>query len=510
MDEVFEHNGVTVRYKFRQAKQDRKHLVVVFAGVQAGEHDFYGFDGSALDNVKGAVLWIKDSFEGHNAYYLCSALDFNIERAVTALIDMTLERLELDAADCTLLGGSKGGSAALHLGLKYDYRNIVSSVPQTNIGTYTRQKLKDAFAYMAGADTNVAETTLNEYLPSLIAAPRSHAKNIYIVSSEADPEFAIHIEPRLDDLEKFSNFNILLSDSTLVTSHPEVTPYNIPFILSTLYALCEGLAPRFGFVRNGNGKRDRERVSTCLPAREQAGDAIAAFHWVQLKANRLKFRAYGAVLGDGSAEPPAANPRLLAVRGNEKHEFALEPLQDKSLNSKLYKDYFRDYAWAGLGTPSDQGLPLDAIPSGVFELHAAFTGPSGMREASLTGKPTAMTGFSAGYAYQLDAGPERTRIKKISLEGCAPEDAFFEYTTLEVVDSNLFIIGSFEVPREEMRRWNEGDFALTLSNGSATTSYHLAASRVRNVKSRPPTFDDESYAWANFSTPSNGGLDDMK
>jgi hypothetical protein len=505
MDEVFEHDGVSVRHRLRPARQDRKHLVVVFAGVQAGKHDFFGFDGSALDHVKGSVLWIKDSFENHNSYYLCAGLDFKIERAVAALIDATLNMLELDAADCTLLGGSKGGSAALHLGLKYDYRNIVSSVPQTLIGTYTRQKLPETFSYMAGSANDLAESVLNGYLSRLIASPRSFGKNIYIISSEADPEFAIHIQPRLKDLSNFSNFNLLLTDSTLVKSHPEVTPYNIPFILSTIYALCEGVAPRYGVIGNGNGKRDRERASSYFLSRNAVGLPIAAFHWVQIKGNVLKFRAYGAVIGENTNDLPAEQPFMLALRGKERYKFELEAIQDKSLNSKLYKEYYRDYVWAGLRSPNDLGISLDALPTGVFDLAAAFTGPSGPHEAPLTAKPIQMTGFFAGFAYHLDASSERTRLTKTSLDGCIATDEFFKYTKLEIDGATVFVQGSFAVPREEMRRWDEGSFALSLSSNSETYSFDLAASRVGHLP-RGRFIDDQAYAWANFATPSNKGL----
>lgn len=506
MDEVFEHSGVAVRYKLRPAKQDRRHLVVVFAGVQGGKHDFFGFDGTALDHVKGTILWIKDSFESNNAYYLCAALDFKIEKAVAALIDSVLTCLKLEPSACTLLGGSKGASAALHLGLKYDYGNIIASVPQTAVGTYTRHKLKDTFTYMSGPDPDLSEATLNAYIPGLVAQPRSLDKNIYIISSEADPEFEVHIKPWLDNFARFHNFNILLTDSALVTAHPEVTPYNIPFILSTIYALCEGLAPRFGTVRNGNGKCDRERGSTPEPTGAPSGVAVAAFHWIQLRADVLQFRAYGAVLGQERLKKPSDPPALLAISGSERHRFNLESFEDRSLNSKLYRGHFLDYVWAGLRTPSDLGLSLESLPSGVFDLAASFAGQSGPEVAFLTSKQTRTTGICAGYAYQLDSSPERTRLTKTSLDGCVPDDGFFTYTNLEIVDSRLFLRGCFAVPREEMRRWNDGDFALTLFDGSASASYHLASSRVRHLENRPSIFDDEAYSWANFATPSNGGL----
>lgn len=507
IEEVYEHDGVAVRYKLRDAKQDRQHLVVVFAGVDPGKHDFYGFDGTALDNVKGAVLWIKDSFDGRNSYYMCAGMDFRIERAVSALINFTLNSLDLSPADCTLLGGSKGGSAALHLGLKYDYRNIVASVPQSRVGTYTRQKLKDTFAYMAGPDGAAAEAALDEYIPRLVAAPRCLDKNIYIISSEADPEFATHIQPLLDDFSQYENFNLLLTDSTLVTAHPEVTPYNIPFILSTLYALCDGLTPRFGLVRNGNGTRDRERAPTFFSRKHAKPELVGGFHWIQIKGDTLAFRAFAATLGEAAIEEPIVRPQLLAIRGAEKYFFELDAMADKTLNAKLYRKYFCNYLWAGLKTPSDRGLSMQALPIGSFELAASFVSASGPHQAALTARNTQKaTGIFAGHAYHIDVTPTRTRITKLSLDGSVPDDAVFGLTVLRTEGKTLLVQGIFAIPREGMRSWNDGVFALTVRNDSADVSFQLGASRTPS-NSLSGAFDPELYAWSSFSTPGNAGID---
>ncbi|MDQ0865801.1 hypothetical protein [Arthrobacter globiformis] len=507
MDEIYQHRGVTVRYKLRQAKQDRQHLIVVFAGVQQGEHDFYGFDGNALDNVKGAVLWIKDSFDGQNSYYLCAAMDFKIEGAVSALIDSTLDRLGLSAADCTLLGGSKGGSAALHLGLSHDYRNIVASVPQSRVGTYTRQKLKDTFAYMADDDPEASESALNEYIPRLAAVPKSLDKNIYIVSSEADPEYKVHIEPLLDSFSRYENFNLLLTDSTLVRAHPEVTPYNVPFILSTLYALCEGLAPRFGMVRNGNGERDRATAASYFARKRDKPEPVAGFHWIQIKGDTMSFRAYAAALGEPFAEEPAERPRLIFKSRTGSQEFEVDAMADRTLNSKLYGRFFCDYLWAGLKNASDRQLNLRTLPVGRYELAASFVSASGRHTAPLPARDAQKaTGIFRGHAYHLDASRTRTQITKLSLDGTAPDDALFSLTDLSTDGTVLFVRGVFAVPREEMRSWNDGVFALTLTNDSEDVSFQLGSSRPRRADSLPAPFDPESYAWSSFSTPGHAGI----
>lgn len=507
MNETYEYQGVAVEYKLRDGRQDRQHLVVVFAGVLPGQHDFYGFDGAALDHVKGAVLWIKDSFEGRNSYYMCAGLDFTIERAVSGLIDSTLKTLGLTAAQCTLLGGSKGGSAALHLGLKYDYRNIVASVPQSRIGTYTREKLPDTFEYMAGPEAEAAEAALNEYIPQLVAAPQSHAKNIYIISSEADPEYKIHVEPLLADFSRYENFNLLLTDSTLVTAHPEVTPYNIPFILGTIYTLCEGLAPKFGLVRNGNGQRDREEGPGYLAGKGIKSKPISGFHWILIKGDTISFRAFAAVIGEEATQAPASLPWLLAVGGGETHAFELEAMADRTLSSRLYTKYFCDYLWAGLKPPSDRGLCLRSLPTGQFDFEASFVTTSGDHRAPVTHKEAKnMVGVAGGHAYNLDASPTRTRISKLPLDGAVATDSYFDFTVLEVDGLKLFIRGAFAVPREEMRAWNEGLFALTLRNTKDTVSYALAASNPSS-QPLPSNFAPEAFPWAYFSTAGHRGLD---
>ncbi|MYQ43919.1 hypothetical protein GTW40_02370, partial [Streptomyces sp. SID4985] len=68
--------------------------------------------------------------DGHYSYYMCRSMDFGIEDSVHRLIESTRARLGLTRDQVSLLGVSKGGSAALYYGLKYGYRNIVTVVPQ--------------------------------------------------------------------------------------------------------------------------------------------------------------------------------------------------------------------------------------------------------------------------------------------------------------------------------------------------------------------------------------------
>lgn len=108
-ERIFTYDDIDVLYKTQRGRQDRRHLVVVFSGFcPLGK---YNFDGSVANGCRFDILWIKDEFEGNNAYYLCHRMNFDIQSAIIGLISSELDRLGLDKDECTLMGYSKGGNS---------------------------------------------------------------------------------------------------------------------------------------------------------------------------------------------------------------------------------------------------------------------------------------------------------------------------------------------------------------------------------------------------------------
>jgi hypothetical protein len=503
---TFSYEDISVAYRLRQPAKDRRHLVVVFAGVSQGKHDFYGFDGQALAHVPGAVLWIKDSFDGNNAYYLCKDLEFGVERAVAALIDTVLSGLNLSPNECTLLGGSKGGSAALLFGLKYSYRNVIACVPQTQIGTYTREKLKNTFGFMACDDSELSENTLNSYLPKVVASPSSWSKNVYIVSSKQDPEYAVHIEPLLPELQRFENFNLLLTDSMLVASHPEVTPYNIPFILGTLYHLCDNIAPHFGLVTNGNGHRDR--LAPQSDKGIHSSQQLSELHWAQIKGDKLLLAGYAVSIGEEISSRPTTSPSLVFQGQHRDIRVELHSSIDASVNSKLYSNGFIDYRWAGFRPEKSEGISLTHLPEGEYALHAAFSRLDNTEDKTAIRGSKHLTNSSAyaGYNYELVISPLRVTLTKTGLDCQVAPDSFFEFSSMSAHDSKLNISGTFIVPREWMRHWDEGRYFLTMASGERVITFPLATTRLR-LPAMDQSYSEGAYTWSHFSTPGHNGID---
>ncbi|WP_306320341.1 MULTISPECIES: hypothetical protein [unclassified Streptomyces] len=241
--------AVPVDYRFFHARGGNRRLVVVFANFDAP--DEYGWSTGVLDTVRANVLWIRDSFDGHNSYYLCRDGEFGIEDSVVALIDRFAAALDLTREDCVLLGTSKGGSAALYFGLKYGYRDVVSVVPQFRIGSYVMNRHPRTAAYMLGRNAEARAVELDEALPALVRDSAHRDTNIYLVSAVGDPQYRTEIEPHLTLFSDYANFNFILTDSPHAPAHDRVARRNVPVVMGLLNLLIDGIAPRIGFARNG-------------------------------------------------------------------------------------------------------------------------------------------------------------------------------------------------------------------------------------------------------------------
>ncbi|QSS93773.1 hypothetical protein [Streptomyces sp. M54] len=264
-----------VEYRFAHARNGNRHLVVVFANFSVPGD--YGWSNGVFDTLRSNVLWIRDRFHGKNSYYLCKGMDFGLERSVVSLISNVLNSLGLTPDQCTMWGGSKGGSAALYFGLKYGFRNIVSMVPQFRIGSYVLQYPSIA-EHMMGEITEQNTHVIDDAIPSLVRAGANRGANIYILSSPQDEQFKEQVEPFLPLFAGYENLNFIFSDSPHIVDHAHVTGRNLPVLMGLVNFLIDGIAPRIGFVRSGGEQPDRDTsaIDAYLKATSQVQESFAA------------------------------------------------------------------------------------------------------------------------------------------------------------------------------------------------------------------------------------------
>lgn len=244
-----------VKFKFQPARKGVKHLIVIFSSIRADRTwlDF-DHDGPLLAHNRANLLWIHDDFGAEYSYYLVEERNFEIEASVAQLIRAVLKSLELTGAECTMVGMSKGGSAALLHGIKCDAQNIVALTPQLAIGSYLANRKRTAIIeHMSGNSTKDDIVWLNSIVPDGLRGDKNPDRNVYLITSPYDPHCIDFLDEVLPNFRRYSNFNLISTASDLTRNHLQTLHYNVPLVVSLLTILAEGLAPRFGEDSNGSG-----------------------------------------------------------------------------------------------------------------------------------------------------------------------------------------------------------------------------------------------------------------
>lgn len=365
---IFRYADISVEYKERQAQQDRHHLIVVFSGFRP-KHSPYDFDGAASTTLRAHLLWIRDDFDGNMTYYIRDKNGYEISEAVNALIESKRAVLGLSKEQCTFIGFSKGGTAALYHGLKYEYPNILVSAPRIRVGSANQVQRPDIIEGMtqAGSQAEIAE--LDALLPDLIRARQSSGTNLYWFSSLTDHFHATETGPLLEELRKFRNFNYFETNSDLVRRHKDVTLYNMPLIMSILGALGEGTPPRFGERPNGGNSHPGKSWRSLSDIRG-TGEIVQELSTLKVDDGRLWIQ--GVSFAKGVPAPRANHIRTeIALRGSERtHRFSLEQVENTRLSNRYYESAFCDYSFGAHAAPG--GIDLSDVPNGVYRLESSF------------------------------------------------------------------------------------------------------------------------------------------
>jgi hypothetical protein len=500
----FVHSGVLVQYKRRAAKLDRRHLIVMFAGV--GRLDSYEFDGRASSDSQAHWLWIKDKFDGQHAYYLCRNMDFSIEQAVVALIDAELERLGLSRKECTLAGFSKGGFAALYLGIKHNFGNILASAPQIYAGTHTRGNRPKIFAHLTGGGGQTELQELDRLLPDAVAADYRTEKNIYLFSSPRDQFHAAQIVPALPMFAKYPNFNYIETDSDLVNEHTDVTRYNVPLILATLYALAENVAPRFGTVRNGNRMKSQLRTEVLARQRE-AGAGVANLTGVRLAGSVFFPEGVGFLRGHATGKWEDLASSLVLAGEASRHEFELGGNEDAGISFRYFRQAYCNYRLARFSSRKHQGIDLAGLPAGTYQLRLRLAAPGRDGEQPLTSStPLSAESQRDGRLYRFRTRPGRAVLDVRPVLGTAPQEAYFRLRTSWARGPRVHLDGDFAVRGVEIPDSKAARYYLVLHGPAGTHAFALAAGGFRGDAN---VFGDglSDYSTAHFGTRKGAGVD---
>lgn len=380
-------NNVLIKYIFKEARYDAQQLIVIFSGFGGKSQFTYDFK-SSLKMNRANVLWIKDEFfsNEHASYYIDplrkEVQEKKIEPAIFSFICDFLEKLDLKKEQCTLLGCSKGATSALYYGLKYNFKNLIISAPTIKLGSFLIGQApptvpaKRNASFMLENINNVEHINIfDEFILDLLNKDEFLNKNIYLISSPADPKHSTQIKPYLYNFLKYHNFNYIESVSPLVRTHPDVTFHNAPLILSILGSLSFNLAPRYDKSIIGEQNQSNKEIDVPL---------TPVFHLatIFLEKNKMFIEGVYFLRGKECKEYSDLEYTLFLQSHSEIYNMSLAKGNKTSISKDYYERSFFNYDKAYFCTRRYQGLEINHIKDGEYKLSVSIKMKTGEKHTT--------------------------------------------------------------------------------------------------------------------------------
>lgn len=498
-----------VEYRFRAAAGDARHLIVVFSGL--GAPNGYHFTGKSLMDLRANILWIRDDFDSHYSYYMCRSMDFSIETSVAGLIERTLAGLGLGRHQVSLLGVSKGGSAALYYGLRYGYRNIVTVVPQFLIGSYVHDRPATGQYMLGEAMASQDVAMLDDAIPGMLKARGGQGHNIYLFSSEADEQYETEISPHLQLFWACENFNFIRTDSPMVRQHGEVSGYNMPLIAGVLSALTEGADPRLGFVENGKQQVNEVDRQAFLHGLRATDTLTAVVRKQDIRGANILLSGDAFIPGHSPYAPATTTKSLVMESGSRKFEFSLATTDAKYLYSQYFDRYSCDYPDGGFEPENPSGISMKGIPVGSYDLSVRITSPAegiDRRTPLVARRPFDIRRPVGGNEAALIGDGKSVRLIRRPIVGYFSAETAFSLESTWLKERTLHVEGVFFVHGVEAGDRGHGQYYLVLQGSASTHSFRLGMSKKTGaIRKQIRKGDYGNYDFAYFATSGYNGVD---
>lgn len=502
-EKIYYIDGVEVKYKLRYAKFDCKHLLVIFSGFGADSNITYNFSGNTLDFCPSNILWIKDDFLGNCCYYLCHKMNFIFERCVNKLILDVIDRLYLTKENVTLCGGSKGATAALYFGIKYNYKNIICSAPQVMIGDFNKKVHKDVYEHMIKCEED--KTLLNNIIKENISDDKEINKNIYLFSSPVD-EWE-KCENLHEWLKKYKNFNHFITYSSCVLQHNMVTSYNVPLILSLILCTSQNISPIFGEYNYNGIPIEKENIRKIILERQISSNiCIATINKFEFCENKFFLEGVAFIKGYDSPSYGLFKKNLILKNINASSDAYYFPLGSilNKYNSKTYFDStFCDYTSASYATLDKKGLALD-VPFGTYVVSIKVEGKGKSLESFAKLECGEKIIISDKAVYRMRSREEKAYFQKIPLLSIHEPD-IFQLKERWKKDAILHYAGIFAVYGIELENWSECTFYIVLKKENTLYGFYMGKNNYSELNN---LFEGYGiYSKSNFCTYKGKGID---
>lgn len=232
----FYSNGVCMKYMLEEAPSSV--LIVVFSAfTRKGLKARYNYV-RTLKNVLQNKLFILDDFakDKRGAYYIGHDMGFEEEKATVNLIKSIQEKVH--AKKIIFCGSSKGGWAALNIGLQFPDAYIVAGGPQYILGQYLKDSDNlDALEHIVGQVTEERVQIINNYLKNRIQNNiYRQSQHIFLHYSDQEHTYQEHIQFLVADLKEQGY--CLREDVADYANHSDISYYFPDFLCKMVAELC--------------------------------------------------------------------------------------------------------------------------------------------------------------------------------------------------------------------------------------------------------------------------------
>jgi len=233
-EEVY-YSNLPIKYVFQEGENQKDYLIIVFSSFNnpaAERQHSYNYM-RTLENLDCHKLFILDNYGPRGCYYLGPDMNFEVESSVVSLVTYIMRKAGVSLDKVIAVGSSKGGTAALYFGVKYNWGYVVAGAPQTKIADYIMQTTEETAKYMLGENLEVKK--INE-LNSVLYRQFNKVipTNINILTSENDGQYINHVKPLIDLIENKEIQGVSIISDNSMKSHADIAkhfPEYMPCIL---------------------------------------------------------------------------------------------------------------------------------------------------------------------------------------------------------------------------------------------------------------------------------------
>ncbi|STZ09706.1 Uncharacterised protein [Moraxella caviae] len=489
-------NGFDIKFIHKPCRKDTAHLVVLLNGYRHGGWEY----ANSINFFKCSVLMIADVFKNGQSCYLGAQGTFEFSDAVASLIHKTLKSLMLTADDCTLIGPSKGGFAALYMGLKYNFKNIVAPAFVGHIGSWMVRYTPSIADHVMGVgyDGKVVEK-YDRLLLDLIEQDDNPDKNIYVFLSKAD-NFYLELGQREVTqalAEKYRNFNALYADTELVFQHDQVTPYFLQETLSITSLLTQGITTRLNKhltddILQPSVIVPNERTKAVFAAKrsryQDKPKAIGKLEKIHTEQGVMFVEGLLYLQGYDSPNYHYLSKHLklksVSSKSNQEYEFALGSVPKHPISREIFSDMYFDYTAAGTATMGLKGIDLKNIAQGRYEILVSAT-PSAEPEyrnyiAPKLNSELEQHDSDGYYNYRLNKQKDSLFLTKQPII-CEQKDAQFHFSLKNTwAKDHLFHIeGEFLVKGADFSEFYVSKYYCVLRHCESGKQYAIALGQIK-------------------------------